>query len=155
MNAVSKKGSARHIEALLIEDNPGDVRLTEEVLRQTGVACNLSTMRDPEHALAYLRGEPAHAEKARPDLIFLDLNLPKFSGLEIIEEIRRTKGLEYLPIVVFSSTCNPAEIRRVYQLGGNCFVRKPIELDEFIRALTTCYEFWCGIVELPPREPKP
>lgn len=150
MNSVAKK--ARKIEVLLIEDNPGDVRLTEEVLRESGADCKLTTIRDPEEALSLLRGQGDREQRAIPEIIFLDLNLPKLSGLEIIERIRTTEGLSHVPIVILSSSQNPEDIRRAYKLGGNCFVRKPTSLDDFIHSITTCYEFWCNIVVLPPAE---
>jgi len=148
----SAKKATRKIEILLIEDNPGDVRLTQEVLRESGAGCKLTSMRDPEQALAQLRGEATNAPRLIPEIIFLDLNLPKVSGFEIIEKIRSTEGLNHVPIVILSSTENPEDIRRAYKLGGNCFVRKPTELDQFIHFLTTCYEFWCNVVVLPPVE---
>src|SRR5581483_11549065 len=116
----SAKKATRNIEILLIEDNPGDARLTQEVLRESGASCKLTTMRDPEQALAQLRGEAANAPRLIPEIIFLDLNLPKVSGLEIIEKIRSTEGLSHVPIVILSSTENPEDIRRAYKLGGNC-----------------------------------
>ena len=152
MKPAVKKRADRKIEVLLIEDNPGDVRLTEEALRQSGAGCNLTAMRDPEQALALLRGDAPGKGRVIPEIIFLDLSLPKLSGLEIIRKIRDSQGLEHTPIVILSSSENPDEIRKAYRLGGNCFVRKPAQLDEFIRSLSTCYEFWCNIVVLPPVE---
>jgi len=142
----------RKLDILLIEDNPGDVRLTEEVLRQSGAGCNLTAIRDPEHALNLLRGDNPRSERVKPEIIFLDLNLPKLSGIEIIQNIRGTEGVEHTPIVVLSSTENPEQIRDAYKAGANCFIRKPVELDNFIHCLSRCYEFWCDIVVLPPNK---
>ncbi len=149
MNTATKKSTARSIQILLIEDNPGDVRLTEEVLKQSGAGCSITALRDPEEALQLLRGEGPHAGKIVPEIIFLDLNLPKLSGLDVIQRIRGTDDLGHIPIVVLSSSENPEEIRNAYRCGANCFVRKPAELDQFISFMTTTYEFWCGIVVLP------
>ncbi len=150
MSQAAQRKMVRKLDILLIEDNPGDVRLTEEVLRQSGAGCNLTSMRDPEQALALLRGEGEHALRVKPEIVFLDLNLPKLSGLEIIEKIRSTEGVEHTPIIVLSSSENPDEIRKAYKAGANCFVRKPVELDSFIHCVSRCYEFWCDIVVLPP-----
>lgn len=139
----------RKVNILLIEDNPGDVGLTEEALRRSGASCNLNSIQDPAEALALLRGEGPHKDRVKPELIFLDMNLPKYSGLDLIENIRKTKGLEHTPIVVLSGSANPEDVRNVYRLGGNCFIRKPMQLDEFIYCMTTCYEFWCNVAVLP------
>ncbi len=148
METAAKK-SIRKIQILLIEDNPGDVRLTEEVLKQSGAGCSLTALRDPEEALELLRGEGQHVGKVVPEMIFLDLNMPKVSGLDVIQRIRETDDLGHIPIIVLSSSENPDEIRKAYRCGANCFVRKPAELDQFINFMTTTYEFWCGVVVLP------
>jgi CheY-like chemotaxis protein len=101
-------------------------------------------------ALALLRGEAPHKDRVKPELIFLDMNLPKYSGLDLVEKIRKTKGLEHTPIVVLSGSMNPENVRDVYKLGANCFVRKPMEFVEFIHCITACCEFWCNVAVLPP-----
>lgn len=150
MPPAVKSKPARRIQILLIEDNPGDVRLTEEALRHSGADCSLTSVKDPETALAMLRGDHPSGEKLRPELIFLDLNLPKLHGLELIDRIRNTPGIEHVPIVILSSSQNPDEVRSTYKCGANCFVRKPNELDDFIRFMSTCYQFWCHVAVLPP-----
>jgi len=154
MNPATKRNSPRKIDILLIEDNPGDVRLTEEVLRDSGAGCNLTTVRDPEHALNMLRGENG-SRQIIPEIVFLDMNLPKISGVDIIRAIRNTPGVQHTPIVILSSTENPEEVRTAYEMGANCFVRKPVGFDEFMKSLTTCYQFWCEVVTLPPTGTKP
>lgn len=151
MNFAVKKQPTmtRKVQILLIEDNPGDVRLNEEVLRESGMDCHLTAVRDPEQALQQLRGNDPSGVKLKPELIFLDLNLPKLSGVELLEAIRTTPGLEHVPIVILSASVNPDEIRKTYKCGANCFVRKPTELDDFIKLMTTCYEFWCNVAILP------
>ena len=146
-----REDTVRSVDILLIEDNPGDIRMTQEVLRRSIAGCSLTTIEDPEHALARLRGESL--PKMKPHVIFLDLNLPKIAGLDALEKIRQTPGLEFVPIVVLSASENPEEIRKAYQRGANCFIRKPAGLDDFMHAVTRCCEFWCNIVVLPPAEP--
>ena len=140
--------TVRSVDVLLIEDNRGDIRMTQEGLRRSIAGCKLTSIEDPDHALAQLRGDKMPTLK--PRVIFLDLNLPKMSGLEIIATIRKTPGLEYVPIVILSAAENPEEVRRAYIRGANCFIRKPANLDEFMHRVSRCCEFWCDIVVLPP-----
>lgn len=145
-----RKQTVEKVDVLLIEDNPGDVRMTEEVLRRNVTSCKLTTIPDPERALDYLGGSGQHSGRIKPRIIFLDLNLPKISGLDLIGRIRSIPTFESLPIVVLSASENPFEVRRAYNLGANCFIRKPAALDEFMHHVSRACEFWCDIVVLPP-----
>ena len=139
----------RAFHILLVEDNPGDIRLTEEVLKNTELSCSVQTVQDGAEAIAYLRGEEPFTDRKLPNLVFLDLNLPKVSGTEVLAEIRRNPILKILPVVALSSSVNPDDVYNAYSLGANCFVQKPADLDQFFRFISMCYEFWCNIVTLP------
>src|SRR5258708_7555792 len=120
------------IEILLVEDNPGDVRLTIEALRDGKVHNNLSVARDGVEALAYLRRESPFAKAVRPDLILLDLNLPRKDGREVLAEIKADANLKTIPVVVLTTSRAELDVLRTYELQANCFVTKPVDLDQFI-----------------------
>lgn len=134
------------IEILLVEDNPADVRLTQEALREGKVRNNLHIARDGEEALAFLRreGEP------RPDLILLDLNLPRRDGREVLKEIKSDPRLMTIPIVVLTTSAAEADIVKSYSLHANCYITKPVDLDQFITVVKSIDDFWLTIVKLPP-----
>jgi two-component system, chemotaxis family, response regulator Rcp1 len=142
--------SSRPVEILLVEDNPGDVRLTREALREGKVRNNLSVAADGVEALRFLRREGEHAEAVRPDLILLDLNLPRKDGREVLEEIKEDPQLRLIPVVVLTSSQAEQDICRAYDLHANCYVTKPVDLDRFITVVQTIENFWFTIVKLPP-----
>jgi two-component system, chemotaxis family, response regulator Rcp1 len=146
--------SARHVgrpvEILLVEDNPGDVRLTREALREGKVRNNLAVASDGVEAVAYLRKEGVHANAVRPDLILLDLNLPRMDGREVLAEIKADPALRHIPVVVLTSSQAEEDIVRAYDLHANCYVTKPVDLDQFIRVVESIEDFWFTIVKLPP-----
>jgi two-component system, chemotaxis family, response regulator Rcp1 len=136
---------------LLVEDNAGDVRLTREALREGGIAAELTAVPDGEQALAYLRADGEHADAPRPDLILLDLNLPKKNGLEVLEEVRVDPELRRIPVVMLTTSSSSRDVAACYDRGVNCYVVKPLDLDEFTRLIQAIHSFWFETAELPPR----
>ena len=141
---------SRPVEILLVEDNPGDVRLTREALREGKVRNNLHVAADGVEALHFLRKEGRFADAVRPDLILLDLNLPKKDGREVLEDIKSDPDLRYIPVVVLTSSQAEQDILRAYDLHANCYVTKPVDLDQFIHVVRSIEDFWFTIVKLPP-----
>jgi CheY-like chemotaxis protein len=137
------------VEILLVEDNPGDVRLTREALKEGKIRNNLNVVGDGVEALRYLRREDPYAESVRPDLILLDLNLPKMDGREVLEAVKADPGLRLIPIVVLTSSAAEQDIARAYDLHANCYVSKPVDLDQFIHVVKSIEDFWFSIVKLP------
>ena len=141
----------RPIDILLVEDNPGDVRLTIEALRDGKVQNHLHTVPDGVEALAYVRQIGRYADAPRPDLILLDLNLPKKDGREVLAEIKSDEDLCYIPVVILTTSQADQDILRSYGLHANCYVTKPVDLDQFIRVVRSIEDFWLTVVKLPPR----
>lgn len=137
---------------LLVEDNPGDVRLTREALKESKLRNHLSVVGDGEEALAFLRRQPPYENAPRPDVILLDLNLPKKSGREVLAEIKADPDLKRIPVVVITSSEAEQDIVASYDLHVNCYVTKPVDLDQFIKVVRSVSEFWLTIVRLPPAE---
>jgi chemotaxis family two-component system response regulator Rcp1 len=158
--APPKAPSNRRFEVLVVESNPADTMLTVEAFKAAGLTSGLRRVRDGEDALNYVRREGPYAEAPIPDLIFLDLSIPRISGLNVLKVIKKTPNLKHIPIVVAAGSTDPKFIRAVYQLNGNCFIRKPDELTQFIRFVEICYQFWGSVVTLSPkpknlRKPRP
>ncbi|AKJ00125.1 response regulator receiver domain-containing protein [Archangium gephyra] len=139
----------RPIEILLVEDNPGDVRLTIEALKEGKVRNRLSVARDGVEALAFLRREGSHASASRPDLILLDLNLPKKDGREVLAEIKEDSRLRRIPVVVLTTSKAEEDILRTYDLHANCYITKPVDLEQFISVVRSIDDFWLSVVRLP------
>jgi chemotaxis family two-component system response regulator Rcp1 len=146
--------SLNQIEVLVVQSNPADTLLTVEAFKAAGLTRGLRCVTDGEDALTYVRQEGSYANVPTPDLIFLDLSQPRVSGLEVLKMIKSTPGLMHIPIVVAAGTDDPKFVRSVYALNGNCFIRKPGELTEFLRFIETCYEFWGSVVTLCPKPHK-
>ena len=140
----------RQIEILVVEANPADTLLTEIAFKAAGLTSGFRSVSDGSDALAYVHKTGKYANVATPDLIFLDLSLPKISGLEVLKAIKTTPHLMHIPIVVASGSEDPEHIRAVYALNGNCFIRKPQDLAQFLRFVEMCYEFWGSVVTLSP-----
>ncbi len=136
---------------LLVEDNAGDVRLTREALHEADVTARLVAVPDGEAALAYLRKKGIHADAARPDLILLDLNLPKKNGLEVLEEVKGDPELRRTPVIMLTTSSSARDVEACYDRGVNCFVVKPLELDDFTGLIQAINRFWFEVAELPPR----
>ncbi len=139
----------RPIEILLVEDNPGDVRLTIEALREGKVRNNLNVAGDGVEAMAFLRREGKYASSPRPDLILLDLNLPKMDGREVLSEIKSDGTLRPIPVVILTTSRAEQDVLRSYDLHANCYITKPVDLDQFITVVKTIEDFWLTIVTLP------
>jgi CheY-like chemotaxis protein len=140
---------ASPIEILLIEDNPGDARLTREALKAGKIHTRLSLVTDGEEALLYLRRQGQYAAAPRPDLILLDLNLPRKDGREVLAEIKSDDDLHRIPVVVLTSSAAEEDILKSYDLRANCYVCKPVDLDQFLKVVQSIEEFWLTIVKLP------
>lgn len=148
----SKTG--RPIEVLMFEDNPDDVLLTEEALAEAKMHVNLNVVQDGVEGLTFLRREGKYIEAPRPDLILLDLNLPKKDGREVLAEIKEDDGLKVIPVVILTTSAADEDILKAYSLHANCYITKPVDLNQFIRVVRTIEDFWITIVKLP-REGEP
>jgi two-component system, chemotaxis family, response regulator Rcp1 len=137
------------IEVLLVEDSPGDVRLTREAFKDAKVHINLHVASDGIEAMAFLRCEGQYANVPRPDLILLDLNLPKKDGREVLEEIKESPTLKCIPVVVLTTSASEEDILRSYRLHANCYITKPVDLDGFLKVVRSIDSFWLSIVKLP------
>jgi CheY-like chemotaxis protein len=145
------QGACRPIEILMVEDNPGDVRLTVEALKEAKVRNNLHTVEDGVEALAFLRREGRYTEVPRPDLVLLDLNLPKMNGREVLAEIKEDPDLRRIPVVILTISQAEQDIVKSYNLHANCYITKPVDLDQFLEVVKSIENFWLTIVKLPPR----
>lgn len=134
---------------LLVEDNPGDVRLTQEALKSHKVQNNLHVVTDGEEAMAFLRKQGKYKDAPRPDIILLDLNLPKKDGREVLAEIKSDQNLKAIPVVIISSSEAEQDIIKSYDLNANCYVTKPVNFDQFIKVVQSINDFWLTIVKLP------
>ena len=137
------------IEILLVEDNPGDVRLTREALKENKVHNNLYVVEDGVAALAFLHREAPYLDAVRPDLILLDLNLPKVDGREVLAEIKADNDLKRIPVVILTTSEAERDILETYNLHANCYITKPVDLDQFITVVKAIEGFWLTIVKLP------
>jgi len=138
------------INILLVEDNHGDVRLTQEALKDAKVRNTLHVASDGVEAMAFLRQEGKHAGAVRPDLILLDLNLPRMDGREVLGEIKQDENLKRIPVVILTTSSAEQDIAKTYNLHANAYITKPVGLDRFIEIVKSIEEFWLTIVRLPP-----
>ena len=146
--------TGRPIEILLVEDNPGDVRLVKEALRDGKVLNKLHAVKDGVEALDFLKRQGEYADAVHPDLILLDLNLPKKNGHEVLAEIKVDPDLKRIPVVVLTVSKAEEDIMMTYNLHGNCYITKPIDFDQFVQVVKAIEDFWLTIVKLPPDEAK-
>ena len=146
-NLIGENGMP--INVLLIEDNPGDVRLTQEAFREANRAIRLHVASDGVEAMAFLKREGHHADAPRPDLILLDLNLPKMDGREVLGHIKEDENLKLIPTVILTTSDAEADIVRSYQLRANCYLTKPVQLDDFEALVKSINDFWLTKVKLP------
>jgi len=140
---------SRQLEILMVDDNPGDVRLTREVLRESALQPHLSAVVDGAQALEYLHRHGPYRDAVRPDVILLDLNLPKKDGREVLAEIKGDPELRRIPVVVLTTSNADDDVKQSYDLHANCFVTKPIALDQFTRVIQQIEAFWLTIAQLP------
>jgi len=136
---------------LMVDDNPADLDLAREALREKAYRSQIYTVRDGEEALAFLHKKSPHSDKPRPDLILLDLNLPKKDGRMVLADLKSDPNLHKIPVVIFSTSQLSEDISRSYELGANCYVTKPGNLIEFFSAVKAIEEFWFGVTSLPER----
>jgi chemotaxis family two-component system response regulator Rcp1 len=143
---------AAPIEVLLVEDSPGDVRLTREAFKDAKVNINLHVASDGNEAMAFLLGTGEYVSVPRPDLIFLDLNLPKKDGREVLTEIKESPTLRSIPVVILTTSASEADILRSYRLHANCYITKPVGLNGFLEIIKSIDNFWLSVVKLPHEE---
>ncbi len=141
----------RPVDILLVEDSPADVRLTREALKEAKVLNMLHVVQDGVAALAFLRRQGQYASSPRPDLILLDLNLPRKDGREVLDEIKKDKDLQRIPVVVLTTSRAEEDVLRTYQLHANAYVTKPVDLGQFLGVVRSLEEFWLAVVTLPPK----
>ena len=137
------------MEVLLVEDSPGDVRLTREALKEGKVRNNLNVVSDGVEAMEYLRREGPYAGAVRPDIVLLDLNMPRKDGREVLAEMKADTGLKRIPVVILTTSEAEQDILRTYDLHANCYLTKPVDLDQFISIVKSVEDFWLTIVKLP------
>lgn len=143
--------AVRPVEILLVEDNPADVELTQEALHENKIRNNLSIVPDGEQAMAFLRRGPGFEAAPRPDLMLLDLNLPRKDGREVLAEVKTDPVLKTIPVVILTTSKAEEDILRSYELQANCYVTKPVQLNEFLEVVRAIDSFWLTIVQLPPQ----
>ena len=146
---INQRGR-KPVEILLVEDNPADVRLTEEALKEGKVLNNLSVVANGVEAVDFLRRKGKYADSPRPDLILLDLNLPKKNGREVLGDIKQDPDFKCIPVVVLTISKSEEDIMKSYNLHANCYISKPVGLDQFIEVVKSVEDFWLTIVKLPP-----
>jgi chemotaxis family two-component system response regulator Rcp1 len=139
----------KKLEVLLVEDNPGDIRLIQEAFNEGDILSHLNVTRDGEQAMAYLRQEGTYSGSPRPAFILLDLNLPRKDGREVLEEIKRDESLRQIPVVILSTSTDVEDVRRAYDLHANCYVPKPIDMDQLVQLGKSLEDFWSKTVLLP------
>jgi two-component system, chemotaxis family, response regulator Rcp1 len=140
------------IQVLLVEDNPGDVRLTKEALKEGKLLNQLTVVGDGVEALSFLRKEGKYADALQPELILLDLNLPKKDGREVLAEIKADPKLRRIPVVVLTTSSAEEDILKIYDLHANCYITKPVDLEQFMGVVKSIEDFWVSVVKLPSYE---
>lgn len=146
---MNQDTNGRPVEILLVEDNPGDVRLTREALKEAKVRNNLSVVSDGVEAMAFLHRDGGYAAVPRPDIVLLDLNLPKKDGRQVLAEVKADPNLRRIPVVILTTSKAEEDILKTYDLHANCFISKPVDFDQFIRVVQSIEGFWLSIVQLP------
>ena len=141
----------KQVEILLVEDNEGDIRLTQEALKESKLDNQLSIVKDGEEALEFLHKKGKYKDAATPDLVLLDLNLPKKNGREVLEEVKRDPALAMIPIVVLTTSQAEEDIVKVYAEHANCYIQKPVDFNRFMEVVHSVESFWFSIVKLPNR----
>lgn len=139
-------------EVLLIEDNSGDVLLTKEAFEELNFKDNLHVARDGEDAIDFLKKKGTHADAKRPDLILLDLNLPKKDGREVLEIIKTDKELRSIPVIILTTSKNDKDIQAAYDAHANCYIAKPVDFEEFLEIVRYIVDYWLKLVKLPPNQ---
>lgn len=145
----SNSARAEPIQVLLVEDSVGDIRLMREAFKDAKVHIHLHVAADGAEAMAFLKREAQHTAAARPDLILLDLNLPKKDGRDVLKEIKESPTLGIIPVVILTTSASEADILRTYQLHANCYITKPVDLEGFLKVVRSIDSFWLSVVKLP------
>jgi len=143
--------NSKAVDLLLVEDNPGDIRLTQEAFKEGRIKVNLCVATDGIEALEFLRHKGKFSDAPRPDLILLDLNLPRKNGREVLSEIKNDPDLRRIPVVVMTTSKAPQDIQKAYNLNANCYISKPIELDDFLGVVQSIEDFWLTKATLPTK----
>lgn len=143
--------TVRTIDILMVEDDPGDVRLTREALKGSKVLHSLNVVEDGVAALDYLRKAPPYQDAVRPDIVLLDLNLPRKDGREVLAAMKQDAALRTIPVVILTTSQAEEDVLRAYNLNANCYVTKPVDFDQFMRIVRTIEDFWLTVVTLPPK----
>jgi CheY-like chemotaxis protein len=146
---MSDRAPGAPVEILLVEDNPADVRLTKEALKEGKVYSNLHWAKDGVEALEFLRRQGKHAGAPRPDIVLLDLNLPKKDGRQVLQDIKNDENLKRIPVVILTTSKAEEDVLKSYNLHANCYVTKPVDLEQFIRVVKSIDTFWLTVVTLP------
>ncbi len=144
-------GAAKCVDILLVEDSPADVRLTQEALKEAKVRNHLYVAEDGVEALDFLRRQGRHGDAPTPDLILLDLNLPCKDGREVLAELKEDPNLRRIPVVILTTSRAEEDILRTYNLHANCYITKPVDLDQFMKVVRSIEDFWLTVVKLPPK----
>ena len=147
------ESSNRLVEILLVEDNPGDISLTREAFEETRMTNTLHVVRDGVEAMEFLRRKGEHAEAPRPDLILLDLNLPRMDGREVLAAIKRDSALKTIPVIVLTTSDAQQDVLGAYDLHANCYQIKPVDVEEFFAMAQTIENYWFNLAQLPPSLP--
>jgi chemotaxis family two-component system response regulator Rcp1 len=145
------RGNPDIIHILLVDDDPGDVRLTLEALKRSKLYSSIDNVENGEEALAYLRRQGKYANAPLPDLILLDLNMPRKDGRETLDEIKSDPELRRIPVVILTTSSSEADVLKSYDLGANCFITKPVDLAQFMKVIHETESFWFAVVKLPPK----
>lgn len=140
------------IEVLLVEDSPSDARLTQEAFKDGKIRNNLTLVTDGAEAMAYLKREGKYADALRPDLVLLDLNLPKMDGREVLRRIKTDEDLKTIPVVILTTSEAEQDVVKAYEYHANCYIRKPVDLARFLEIITVVENFWLTVVKLPPEQ---
>ncbi len=152
---MAEEVSTEEVTILLVEDNPGDVLLTKKALERNELSNELHVVEDGEQALAFLRREGRYADAPRPDLVLLDLNLPRKDGREVLEEVKSDEDLQQIPVVVMTSSDDEQDVLQAYHNHANGYVTKPVDLEQFMKVVRCVERFWLSIVRRPPRGKRP
>ncbi len=148
---MNSSRGGRPIQILMAEDNPDDIELTIEALKDARVGNFLSVVKDGEEAIAYLRCQGKYKQAIRPDLILLDLNMPKKNGRDVLREIKNDPHLKRIPVVILTTSQAEEDIRHTYDLHANCYITKPVDFNQFLKVVRCIEDFWLTVVKLPPR----
>jgi chemotaxis family two-component system response regulator Rcp1 len=147
---MTLKETGKIIDILLVEDNPGDVRLIQEAIKENKMCNKLHVVGDGVEAMAFLHREDKYANMPHPDIILLDLNLPKKDGREVLAEIKKDSNLKRIPVVILTTSKAEEDIIKTYNHHANCYITKPVDLNQFIKIVKSIKDFWLSIVKLPP-----